>query len=159
MAKRIGIERGEKRSGRSSSRSRSWTYWAAVLALTLANLLVLGATSAIAGFAITAFTGPSSELIIINMAAMTVLFWPTAACAMRGFAERRTLCLWGAAIHAAGVVLLMEAYFGKPSGLLDGSVMAQSLPTLIALGLTAWITVEWRVHRVARVCDNAPHGV
>ena len=143
------IERTLTTGVNTTKRAKAHRYWLAVLALTIANTIVLGATSAVAGFTITPFSGPSSELVILNILALTILFWPTAAFTIRRLFERRTLCFLGAAIHMLGVFLLMETYFGKPSGLLSGSTMAQSLPTLIALGLTAWITVEWQTRRNA----------
>jgi hypothetical protein len=41
----------------------------------------------------------------------------------------------------------MEAYFGKPFGLTSGSTVANLAPTMMFMGLSAWLIVEWHASR------------
>ena len=79
--------------------------------------------------------------------ALTLLVWPTMALTVRGLYARRKWCCWGAAMHGAAVFMLMEAYFGKPFGLASDSAVANLMPTLLFMGLTSWLIVEWRASR------------
>ncbi len=122
-------------------------YWTAVAALTVLNSLILGATSAIAGLSVEAFTSGAREVVMINVFALTLLVWPTMSLMMKGLHSRRKWCCWGAVTHGLAVFVLMEAYFGKPFGLASGSVIANLAPTMMFMGLSAWLMVEWRVSR------------
>lgn len=122
-------------------------YWVAVAALTVVNTCLLGATSAIAGLSVSSFTTGAREVVLINVMALTLLVWPTMALTVRGLYARRNWCCWGAATHAAAVFILMEAYFGKPFGLASESTIANLIPTVLFMGLSAWLLVEWRMLR------------
>ncbi len=122
-------------------------YWVAVAALTVVNTGLLGATSAIAGLSVDSFTSGAREVVIINVMALTLLVWPTMALTVKGLYARRKWCCWGAAMHAVSVFVLMEAYFGKPFGLASESVVANLMPTILFMGLSAWLIVEWRASR------------
>ncbi|MEO0618488.1 MAG: hypothetical protein AAFZ01_04335 [Pseudomonadota bacterium] len=124
-------------------------YWATLGALTMANIVALGATGAMAGLSVDAFTSGAREVVIINVLALTLLVWPTLALTVRGLAARRRWCFWGALLHTVGVFAVMEVYFGKPFGLASGSAIANVVPTLLFLSLAAWLIVEWRETRVA----------
>lgn len=122
-------------------------YWVAVATLTAINTVLLGATSAVAGLSVEAFTSGAREVVIINVLALTLLVWPTMALTVKGLHARRKWCCWGAAMHAIAVFALMEAYFGKPFGLASGSTLANLMPTILFMGLSAWLIVEWRATR------------
>jgi len=119
-------------------------YWMAVAALTVVNTMLLGATSAVAGLSVVSFTSGTREVVIINVLALTLLVWPTMSLLVKGLYARRKWAWWGAAMHAVSVFAVMEAYFGKPFGLASDSVIANLLPTVLFMGLTAWLFVEWR---------------
>ncbi|MEL7544554.1 MAG: hypothetical protein AAGJ70_12345 [Pseudomonadota bacterium] len=122
-------------------------YWAMLGALTAVNTIALGATGAVAGLSVEAFTSGAREVAIINVLALTLLVWPTLTLTVRGFAARRRWCFWGALLHAVGVFAVMEVYFGKPFGLASGSAIANLVPTLLFLSLAAWLIIEWRETR------------
>ena len=101
-----------------------------------------------------AFTTGAREVVIINVLALTLLVWPTMAMTVRGLYARRKWCCWGAAMHATAVFMVMEAYFGKPFGLASESTIANLMPTLMFMGLSAWLMIEWRASRVNSVAST-----
>ncbi len=80
-------------------------------------------------------------LALAEVSALSVLLWPVVAVAIRRLRDRRThgwLCL---PCYLACIVVLMAACFGKPVSLGDSTV-AQMLPLVMLLFLTAWLIVD-----------------
>lgn len=117
-------------------------YWAMLAGLTTLNAGMLIAVAMAAGLDVADVLGPTREIVVLQVAALALLFWPSFAIALRHLAESGRPAWWGVVAHAVTILLTMEIFFGKPLGIAHDAKLLNVLPLIMMLCLAAWIMIE-----------------
>lgn len=130
------------------------SYWIAITLFTGCNMIVLVATSAVAGLTLDSYMEGSPAVAVINMIAFTSLLWPGLAITLRRLDECKNGTWWGLVIYIVAVFVFMITFFGKPFEVGALPTAFNLLPTILFVILSAWLVVEFLVIRRPQISNE-----